>query len=155
MSEPLVPAEAASSAGEPAVDAPPLRRFRNPAYKPVAATLGELRARIDAIDEQVVALLAERGRCVRDATRFKRDAVAAAAVARQAAVFSRVRALAERHDDAFPGLANVVERAYRTLVAGFVAGETHLLAETEPLADAGATAHPAAPSETTDRAPTP
>ncbi len=118
-------------AGEPATDRAAVRRFTDPAYQPVAATLGELRARIDAIDEQVVALLAERGRCVRDATRFKRDPVAVAAVARQAAVFSRVRALAEQHDDAFPGLANVIERAYRTLVAGYVAGEEHLLAQTE------------------------
>ena len=140
-----------SMSGEPATDAPPVRRFRDPGYRPVAATLGELRARIDAIDEQVVALLAERGRCVRDATRFKRGAVAAAAVARQAAVFSRVRALADRHDDAFPGLANVVERAYRTLVAGFVAGETHLLAETEPLPASAVDAV----SEPSDRAPTP
>lgn len=118
---------------EPSTDTPPLRRFRDPAYRPRAATLGELRVRIDSIDEQVVALLAERAACVRDATRFKRDAHAVAALARQAAVFARVRALAAARAADFPSLPDVVEQAYRALVAGFVAGEARFFDETEPL----------------------
>jgi isochorismate pyruvate lyase len=71
-----------------------VRRFTDPAYQPQAATLGELRQRIDALDAQIVALLAERALCVRDATRFKQDAFQVAAPARQATGVCRVRALA-------------------------------------------------------------
>ena len=116
---------------EPAVDGPPVRRFKDPAYVEQAATLAQLRDRIDALDEQIVALLAQRARCVRDATRFKRDAFQVAAPARQAQVFDRARRLAQGHADAFPGLAGIVESTYRTMVAGFVAGEAQLFNETE------------------------
>ena len=85
----------ASSAGpsEPRTDSGPLRRFRDPGYVPLCATLAEVRANIDRIDRAIVALLAE--------------------------VFARVRALAEELG-AYP---EVVEAAYRALVAGFVARE--------------------------------
>ena len=118
---------------EPSVDAAPVRRFRDPAYRPRAATLGALRARIDALDAQIVDLLAERALCVRDATRFKRDAFQVAAPERQAAVFARVRGLAAARAAEFPALPDVVEAAYRVLVAGFVAGEERFFAETEPI----------------------
>jgi len=36
-----------------------VRRFTDPAYQPRAATPGELRDRIDALEPQIVALLAE------------------------------------------------------------------------------------------------
>src|SRR5690349_14676705 len=108
---------------EPRTDAAPVRRFRDPDYVPMAASLGDLRKRIDTLDEQIVALLAERALCVRDATRFKRDAFQVSAPARQAQVFERVRALAATHADDFPNLPDVVESAYRALVAGFIAGE--------------------------------
>ena len=117
---------------EPRDDVGPVRRFRDPAYRPQAATLGELRARIDALDEQIVALLAERALCVRDATRFKRDTFQVAAPERQAEVFARVRALAGRRRE-FPGLRDVVESTYRTLVAGFIAGEERFFHDTEPI----------------------
>ena len=71
--------------------------------------------------------------CVRDATRFKRDAFQVAAPERQAAVFARVRALAGAARAEFPGLPDVVEAAYRVLVAGFIAGEERFFAETEPI----------------------
>lgn len=120
-----------TAAHEPRDDAPPVRRFKDPAYQPVAATLAELRGRIDCLDEQIVALLAQRALCVRDAARFKRDEFQVAAPARQAQVFERVRALAQAHETGFPGLADVVESAYRTLVAGFIAGEGRFFNETE------------------------
>jgi isochorismate pyruvate lyase len=116
---------------EPAAGAAPVRRFTDPAYVEVAATLGELRERIDALDERIVELLAQRALCVRDATRFKRDAFQVAAPARQAQVFERVQNLADRHAGAFPGFAQVVLSTYRTMVAGFVAGEAQLLQQTE------------------------
>jgi isochorismate pyruvate lyase len=118
---------------EPRVDAAPVRRFRDPRYRPQAATLGVLRAKNDALDARIVELLAERALCVRDATRFKRDAFQVAAPERQAAVFARVRSLAAAHEADFPALPDVVEAAYRVLVAGFIAGEERFFSETEPI----------------------
>jgi isochorismate pyruvate lyase len=119
---------------EPDAAGRPVRRFKDPAYVEVAATLGEVRARIDALDQQIVALLAQRAACVRDATRFKRDAFQVAAPARQAQVFERVRALAQAQGTNFPQFPEVVEAAYRALVAGFVAAEGQLFNETETIA---------------------
>lgn len=116
---------------EPDPTGKPVRRFIDPAYVPQAATLGALRQRIDTLDAQIVALLAERALCVRDATRFKQDAFQVSAPARQAQVFAKVRALAQPHEDTFPGLADVVESTYRTLVAGFIAGEDRFFQATE------------------------
>ena len=110
-----------------------MRRFRDPHYRPQAATLGALRTKIDALDTQIVALLAERALCVRDATRFKLDAFQISAPARQAAVFARVRSIAEAHAAGFPPLPDIVEAAYRVLVAGFIAGEERFFSETEPI----------------------
>jgi len=128
-----MPSPAPTNSPEPAVDGAPVRRFVDPAIAPMAATLGELRARIDALDGEIVSLLAERGRLVRDATRFKRDPHQVSAVARQQAVFARVRRLAEERAPDLPGLADTVEAGYRALVAGFVAGEQRLFAETQPI----------------------
>jgi isochorismate pyruvate lyase len=122
-----------SPSDEPAVHGPPLRRFKNPDYPELAGTLGELRQRIDGLDERIVALLAERAACVRDAARFKRDAFQVAAPARQAQVVERVRALALPHAGAFPGFPDIVVSIYRAMVAGFVAGEGRLFEETEPI----------------------
>lgn len=122
-------------AGRIATDAPPTRRFRDADYAPLAATLAELRQRIDDVDAQVVALLAQRALCVRDATRFKRDERQVAAPERQAEVFDRVRAMAAAQAPGFPELPDIVEAAYRSLVAGFVAAEQRLFAETEPTDD--------------------
>lgn len=116
---------------EPGPTGQPVRRFTDPAYVTQAATLGELRQRIDSLDARIVSLLAERALCVRDATRFKRDAYQVSAPARQAQVFAKVRALALLHEDQFPGLADVVESTYRTLVAGFIAGEDRFFHATE------------------------
>jgi isochorismate pyruvate lyase len=118
---------------EPRADIAPVRRFRDPRYLPQAPTLGELRLRIDALDVQIVDLLAARALCVRDATRFKRDPHQVAAPARQAEVFARVRRLAAARAQDFPLLPDVVEAAYRALVAGFIAGEERFFAETEPI----------------------
>jgi len=109
----------------------PVRRFKDPGYATLAPTLGELRDRIDALDRQIVELLAQRALCVRDATRFKRDAFQVAAPARQAQVFERVRSLADRHSQDFPGFPDVVAATYRAMVAGFIAGEAQLFEQTE------------------------
>lgn len=109
----------------------PVRRFKDPCYVPLAGTLGELRVRIDTLDAQIIDLLAQRAACVRDATRFKRDEYQVAAPRRQAEVFARVRALASERESAFPGLSDIVESTYRTLVAGFIAGEARFFQDTE------------------------
>ncbi|HYF60374.1 MAG TPA: chorismate mutase [Burkholderiaceae bacterium] len=118
---------------EPDPSAPPCRRFVEPGPPPRCATLAEVRAGIDALDAELVALVARRAALVMDATRFKRDAAEAAAPARQAEVFARVRELARAHDPGFPGLPELVEATWRTMVAGFVARERALLARTEPI----------------------
>jgi isochorismate pyruvate lyase len=116
---------------EPATTTGPVRRFVTPGHVPQAGTLGELRQRIDALDEQIVNLLAQRALCVRDATRFKLDPHQVSAPQRQAAVFARVRALATLRESDFPGLPDIVEATYRTLVSGCIAGEARFFDETE------------------------
>ena len=92
---------------------------------------------IDRIDDAIVRLLAERAMVVKDAARFKRDPFQVSAPERQAQVYARVRALAERHNPGFnggfEGLPDVVEAAYRALVAGYTACEARYFGETEPL----------------------
>lgn len=122
-----------TSPQEPTTQTPPVRRFKDDAYVEVAPTLAALRERIDTLDGQIVELLAQRALCVRDATRFKRDAFQVSAPARQAQVFARVRALAAPHEADFPGLSDIVESTYRTLVAGYIAGEGHFFHNTELL----------------------
>ena len=118
---------------EPRTDTGPVRRFRDPNPHPEAATLGELRARIDDLDARIVELMAERALCVRDATRFKRNSFEVTAPQRQAEVFARVRQLAAAHATEVPSFPDVVEASYRVLVAGFIAAEERFFAETEPL----------------------
>ena len=118
---------------EPDAHGVPVRRFRDPAYRPLAADLAGLRQEIDRIDEAIVRLMAERAMYVKDAARFKRDAFQVSAPARQAQVFAHVRELAERHNRGFDGLPDVVDAAYRALVAGYIACEQKYFGETETL----------------------
>jgi len=121
-------------AREPRLDAGPVRRFRDPNVQPQAETLGALRAKIDALDAQIVELLAARALCVRDATRFKRNSFEVSSPERQAEVFARVRELAAAQATEFPALPDLVEAAYRVLVAGYIAAEARFFAETVPVA---------------------
>lgn len=118
---------------EPAIDSPAVRSFTDPAYQPLANSLGEIRSAIDALDEKIIELIAERARYVKDATRFKRDAFQVAAPARQAQVFEQARSRAERCGAGLPGLADLVEATYRTMVGAFVAGEQVYFNETKML----------------------
>ena len=122
-----------SASREPPTDGAAVRRFRDSRYQPQAETLGALRDRIDALDAEIVALIAARALCVRDATRFKRNSFEVISPERQARVFEHVRRLAESHAAEFPSLPDVVEAAYRVLVAGFIAAEERYFAETEPI----------------------
>ena len=124
---------------EPDPQGAALRRFKDPSYRPLADALAGIRREIDRIDDAVVRLLAERAMYVKDAARFKRDAFQVSAPARQAQVFAHVRELAERHNPTFnggfEGLPEVVEAAYRALVAGYIANEQQYFGLTEPVQD--------------------
>ena len=104
---------------EPTPHGAPLRRFKDPDYVPLCASLAEVRDHIDRLDRDIVALLAERGRYVKDAARFKRDSFQVSAPQRQQQVFDHVRTLAEQAG-AYP---EVVEACYRAMVAGVIARE--------------------------------
>jgi isochorismate pyruvate lyase len=78
-------------------------------------TLMQVRDNIDRIDHAIVALMAERGKYVAEAGRFKPDPAAVSAPARVDAVIAKVRADAEAQ-----GLdPAVAERAYRAMIAAF------------------------------------
>ena len=121
---------------EPDAQGAPVRRFVDPAYRPLAENLAGIRAEIDRIDQAIVKLMAERAMYVKDAARFKRDAFQVSAPARQAQVFAHVRELAQQHqpgfNGGFDGLADVVEAAYRALVAGYIACEQNYFGQTQP-----------------------
>ena len=120
-----------TTSNEPLPTGLAVRRFKDPAYVELAPNLQTLRDQIDGFDRQIVALLAARALRVRDATRFKKDAYHVSAPARQAEVFKKVRNLASEHADNFPGFEDIVESAYRSLVAGFIAAEQSLFSQTE------------------------
>ena len=70
---------------------------------------------LDRIDHAIVALMAERGKYVAEAGRFKKDPGAVSAPARVEAIISKVRADAEAQ-----GLdPAVAERTYRAMIAAF------------------------------------
>jgi isochorismate pyruvate lyase len=120
-----------TTSNEPLPTGLAVRRFKDPAYVELAPNLQALRDQIDDFDRQIVALMAARALRVRDATRFKKDAYQVSAPARQAEVFKKVRNLASAHADNFPGFEDIVESAYRSLVAGFIAAEQSLFSQTE------------------------
>jgi isochorismate pyruvate lyase len=120
-----------TNSNEPLPTGLAVRRFKDPAYVELAPNLQTLRDQIDDFDRQIVALLAARALRVRDATRFKKDVYQVSAPARQAEVFKKVRNLASAHADNFPGFEDIVESAYRSLVAGFIAAEQSLFSQTE------------------------
>jgi len=108
---------------EPDTHGAPLREYTDPAYRPLCANLADVRANIDRLDDEIVRLIAERAMYVKDAARFKRDAFQVSAPARQAQVFEKARALAERHNRGFTNLEQVVDATYRAMVAAFIANE--------------------------------
>ncbi len=105
--------------------------------------------RIDALDAELVALVARRAALVRDATRFKRDA---AQGRRPGAPGRGLRPVCARSPSpiaaGFPGLPDVVEATWRTMVGAFVAREQALLEATVPTAATARTARTAPPRTT-------
>jgi chorismate mutase-like protein len=83
------------------------------------ASLEEVRSGIDALDRQIVKLIAERRGYVLQASRFKKTTGDVQAPARVEAVIQKVRALAVA-EGVEPEL---VEAIYRQMIAGFIAIE--------------------------------
>ena len=83
------------------------------------ASLSEVRSNIDRLDREIVRLLAERGKYVIQAARFKGTAADVHAPARVEEVAANVRRYAEE----FGASADVIERGYRILIAGFTEAE--------------------------------
>ena len=79
------------------------------------ASLAEVRVNIDRIDRQMIALMAERGKYVAEAGRFKKDPAAVSAPARVDAIIVRVRKMAEA-DGLSP---QVADKTYRAMIAAF------------------------------------
>lgn len=82
-------------------------------------TLADVRSAIDQIDFMLVGLLAERGRYVREAARFKRNDAEVAAPDRVQQVLDKVL----RHARDMGAAPEVVETVYRDMIAGFIALE--------------------------------
>jgi isochorismate pyruvate lyase len=87
-----------------------------PVDVPACASLQEVRERIDALDERIVRLLAERFAYAGQAAGFKKGAVEVPAPERVAQVIARVRKIASENG-APPG---VVEEVYRALIAAMI-----------------------------------
>lgn len=81
-----------------------------------ASSLAEVRAGIDAIDDRIVQLLAQRQEFVAQAARFKRDAAAVRAPGRRAAMMERLRIRAVEE-----GVSpEVVARVWTAMIDAFV-----------------------------------
>lgn len=78
--------------------------------------LGDVRAEIDAIDQQIIALLGTRFAYVKAAAQFKTSADSVRAPERFAAMLSQRRAWAEEQHLS----PDVIEQIYRTLVQYFI-----------------------------------
>ena len=79
------------------------------------ATLGEVRANIDRIDRTLLAAMAERGKYVAEAGRFKKDPGAVSDPARVQAILARVGKLAQEE-----GLApEVAQKTYAAMIGAF------------------------------------
>lgn len=80
------------------------------------SSLEEVREFIDATDHQIVALLAQRARFVRQAAHFKTDKAAVRSPERVRQVLDRVRNMANRH----ALNPDLVEATYRVMIEGFI-----------------------------------
>ena len=83
------------------------------------SSIEEVRAQIDRIDRQIVALLAERGAYVKQAARFKKSSDDVKAPQRVEQVIAKVIGLS-RELGANPA---VTEQVYRAMIAAFINAE--------------------------------
>ena len=90
-------------------------------------SLEEVRSNIDAIDQKIVSLIAQRGAFVMQAARFKRTTEDVKAPQRVEQVISKVRGIAVES----AGNPDVTEAVYRAMISAFINAE---LAEHSSLA---------------------
>ena len=115
---------AAAMAEEPSESAPALWGTPTVDNGACCKTLGEVRTNIDRLDREIVRLIAERGRYVHEAARFKANPAQVEAPQRAEAVVKKAMALAEQN-----GLSpKVAEATYRAMVHGFIDYEQAVLA---------------------------
>jgi|tagenome__1003787_1003787.scaffolds.fasta_scaffold20965797_3 isochorismate pyruvate lyase len=88
----------------------------------------QIRAEIDRLDRQIVALIAEREQFVRRAGRVKTDTAGVRAPKRVEQVVERVRALAGE----LGATPDVVERTYRAMISAFIELELSAFAAERP-----------------------
>jgi isochorismate pyruvate lyase len=88
------------------------------------STIEEVRQKIDQIDRQIVALIAERGGYVKQAVQFKKTANDVRAPQRGEEVICKVKALATE----FGADLRVTEEVYRAMIHGFIDAEMTELA---------------------------
>ncbi len=86
-------------------------------------SLDEIRARIDEIDRDIVALIGERAACVHEVVRFKSGPDDAHRPNRVEAVIAAVRA----HAEASGADPDLVESLYRQMIAWFTESEIQAL----------------------------
>lgn len=82
-------------------------------------SIEEVRANIDRIDHQIVALIAERGSYVKQAARFKKTTEDVKATHRVEQVIAKVTALSNE----LGANSSVTEQVYRAMISGFINAE--------------------------------
>ncbi|WP_309389709.1 chorismate mutase [Chelatococcus sambhunathii] len=91
--------------------------------RPTYASMGEVRAAIDALDEQLMPLMAARAHCIAEAARIKGDPETALVPWRVDEVAAHARELATRQ-----GMdADLAEKLWRAMMAEFIAHERRLM----------------------------
>lgn len=82
-------------------------------------SLAEVRQHIDRLDQQIVALIAERGEYVKQAAGFKANPAAVPDPQRVEQIIVKVKNLAEE----LGGNPAVVEATYRAMISAFIQAE--------------------------------
>jgi isochorismate pyruvate lyase len=119
----LVPSLACAE--EPATTTPALWGSPTVDNGACCATLAEVRQNIDRIDRELVRLMAERGRYVHEASRFKANPAQVEAPERAEAVVRKAMSLAQEY-----GLsARIAENTYRAMVRSFTDYEQDVFAK--------------------------
>lgn len=83
------------------------------------SSLEEVRTNIDAIDRQIVALIAQRGGFVAQAAHFKQSTTDVRAPQRVEQVVAKARTLARE----LGANADVIEAVYRAMISAFIEAE--------------------------------
>jgi isochorismate pyruvate lyase len=120
----LLLAPMACKAEEPTTTTPALWGSPTVDNGACCATLGEVRKNIDRVDREIVRLMAERGRYVHEAARFKANPAQVEVPGRAEAVVQKAISLAREN-----GLApKIAETTYRAMMQSFLEYEQEIFA---------------------------